>query len=541
MAKKLASAVFSALLIMASASAFEPAGCFPKDGGYYDFMNGVRWLDFHTERPVYQTGEEMEINYRLGSVMEAPIVDGLARVQIFYNDSWQGEQIVDEFVSDGGLYLRKGDVLRKEVRWKIPKHAKAGTYMAKIYLLAGKGFNLGGISFLAYGQGSGTGVPGMLTNFMVENAGMQSRIYFDKTATKINGEAYQFAVPAPSIDEGKAVILSSWLVNEGDPKTVEVNLEVYKWDDINNQPMSQYNVSKKLSLSKNGKTEVQMAIPAGLKPDTYQVRFWARSGEETGLMKLRFSVPGELSRLNYAGLSGYPLKAGREYAAFVCASNAAGELMASAEGTITARLVDGKGETIFEDSSNHTIPKQPAGFLKKFTPARDISDARLTVDIKDKGGEVVDSAELDYDLSKFQLPDARLDLKIASDVLGKDDALSYSIDFHSGTYPLSGSLLVYVLDSDGKVALMKDTARIEGRQTGEIKAAFKPGRYRLVARETTQDRIAQTDFTVKAQASPDAYRPPEPGGSGMNLIFMAIFALAAIAAVYMIKRERGKD
>ncbi len=545
MMKKAASALLPFLMIAPFAFAFEQAGCFPEEGGYYDFINGLKWIDFHTEKPVYQAGEEIEINYRLESAMAAPIVEGFTRVQIFYKDPQQDEQLVDEFVADKDIYLKKGDIVREEVRWGIPKYAKAGKYVAKIFLLIGKSFNLGGISFLAYGQREGTGVPGMLTTFTVENTGIQSRIYFDKTVTKINDKNYQFAAPAANIDEGKPVALSSWLVNEGDPKTVEVKLEIYKWDDINSQPLEQYTVSRKISLSKNEKSEIQLGIPASLKPDSYQVRFWARSGEETSLMKLRFSIPGELARMAYVGLSEYPLEAGKEYVAFVCASNAAGSLQASSGGTISAKLVGDDDQVIFEDSSKHIIPKQPTGFQKKFMPAKDVSKATLVVDLKDDAGKIVDSVELDYDLSKFLLPDAKLGLKISEDTFSQGDTLSYIVDYYSGKFPVSGSLLVYVLDQAGNVISIDKNVQMSGRHSGTMKLALKPGQYRVVVRETDQDKKVEADFTVRSIID---VRPSEVkgvdavigGDNTPSLAIAMIFIIIAIivAVVYMKKKRR---
>ncbi|MCK4428923.1 MAG: hypothetical protein KAU95_01000, partial [Candidatus Aenigmarchaeota archaeon] len=297
------------------ALAVEPVDCFQ----YYKFQEGLIFDDLHAEKISYSPGEEVIVAYNLLSRMEAPVVEGKVRVQIFYNAPEQGEQIIDEFFAFKDLSLKLNDKIPHEFRWAIPNGAKKGEYIIKTYFIVGDFFNLAGVSFVPYGP---PGMPGEQTTFNVKNPSTASRIYLSKENTFINDVKYRFGAFSPGYDKTEPITIKTQLVSEGESKQVDVELEIYKWDDLTGKPMSEHSVKETLSPELNGVEDIIYELPA-LDTGAYLVKFIAKSGEEKSILKLRFSVPGAKGRFIYLGLDKFPLIKDQKTTIFFCLSNSA--------------------------------------------------------------------------------------------------------------------------------------------------------------------------------------------------------------------------
>lgn len=512
--------IFTILTLISFVGAtFENAYCFD----YYEFQTGVTFENFQTERTSYSPGDTVKIIYDLKSNMKAPIVEGFTRVQIFYMDPEKGEEMIDEFFTSKDIYLMQNDSIRQKIEWKIPMGVKDGEYVAKIYLLVGDMFNLAGLSIVPYGP---PGVPGDMTTFRVVNGG-NSRIYFDKDTAYLNEKLYVFGDFVPILSSNDNIKITVDLVNEGGKKDVDVELKIYEWDDLTEEPMEEYTILKTITLNENGRENIVFETPP-LEPNAYEVKFTAVSGEEKSILKMRFGVAGSKGRFIYAGLSDFPLEPEKTYTVFICISNAA-DHVSSFTGKGIVILRDENGDVIYRgDFGPLEIPPTPMGLIENFSVSKRVKKATLTIELQDSNGITVDKTQLLYDYSKFPNIPTQLRLKIDKDVYTKGEMIHYTVDYSANDFPLDGNLLIYFIKPDGTVMYTKEVP-ISGTYTGKIKVVGNDGVYILKVRELTHDLVDKRSIKVSGMVTKTD-----------GLIFYAIIIILIIAVVvYLYYKKQG--
>jgi hypothetical protein len=501
----------------------EEADCFQ----YYKFQEGIVFDNLKVEKSVYNPGDTITVDYNLKSKMEVPIVQGSVRVQILYNDLVIGETILDEFFTAKDVNLFFNDVVRQEFSWVVPDGAKSGDYTVKTYFIVGQTFNLGGLSFLAYGP---PGVPGALTSFRVENPDATSRIFFDKEKTSMNGDNYSFASFSPVFNDTDAIDVKTVLQNEGAAKTVKYSLKIYAWDDVTENAMDQYTVEKTISLDVNESKDIEYNLPA-LKTGTYEMKFVAESSEGNNIMKMRLSVPGAKGRFIYIGFDNFPLKQSKESTIFFCLSNSA-DYTTSFNGTGTLEVLDKNNVQIYkEDFGPIVVLPTPTGEKTTFVPDKTYTETTLRVSLKDENGNLMDSSSIYYDYSKFPNITAKLDINLNKNTFTKGEALTYSISYKSDVgSSLNGDLLIYLLDPNGSIVSTK-SSKISGSYQGSITLPQSSGQYILSVRELSRDLKVDKTFSIT-----------EAGGVSTNyfLIIGGIVIIIAILLVFVLIRGKTR-
>ncbi|MCK4429388.1 MAG: hypothetical protein KAU95_03365 [Candidatus Aenigmarchaeota archaeon] len=487
--------ILSLLMLIALpqlALAVESVDCFQ----YYKFQDGLIFDDLHAEKVSYSPDDEVIISYNLLSQMEVPIVEGRVRVQIFYNDPKQREQMIDEFFAFKNLSLKLNDKISQELRWTVPKGAKEGEYIIKTYFVVGDFFNLAGISFLSYGP---PGMPGGQTTFNVENPST-SRVYFSKEDTYINDVKYEFGAFSPGYNRTETITIKTQLVSGGEPKQVNLELEIYEWDDLTEKPMSKHTVKKTISLESNGRGDIIYELPA-LDVGTYLVKFIAKSGEEKSIIKLRLSVGGAKGRFIYLGLDKFPLIKDQKTTIFFCLSNSA-DYTTSFTGKGTIEIVDENENSIFKESYGPIdVVPDPMGKKSEFTPTQTYTKLILKIDLYDEKGNFMDKLFLTYDYSKFQNIPSTFDLQLNKTNFKKGETLSYTLKYDDDFgKPLDGKILLYLTNQEGNIVYKASDKEIHGSLTGSIKLLDKIGQYKLTARELTHDLKTEKTFTLEEPA-----------------------------------------
>jgi len=162
----------AALLILISqiATALEDTDCFR----YYQYGTGVVFREFMTDQRSYSPGEPIVILYSVLSQTETPITEGAVRMDVFYDDPVDGEQLIDEFYASGNISLLKGDQVDKRTSWDVPSGARNGNYTIKAYFIVGGYFNLAGLTGAPYGA------PAELTYFEVKGQTNPDTLYWSK-------------------------------------------------------------------------------------------------------------------------------------------------------------------------------------------------------------------------------------------------------------------------------------------------------------------------------------------------------------------------
>ncbi len=507
---------------------------------YYEYGVAGVFDNMRTEKVSYAPGDKVIVSYDLISNMSAPIVEGLVRVQIFYNDPDKGEQMIDEFITQKDLSFQKSDKVEGEFTWVVPVGADSGEYVVKTYLISGDMFNLLGLSILPYGP---PGVPGEQIKFDVVNPGVVSAVYLDKGETMLNGVPYPFGQPSPDFEEGQTVAVKTSLVNKGQAKKVDVTFEVYEWDDVAGAPLKDYTVKESVTVGADGSEELSFSV-AALPPGTYAVKVMAVTSQQKSILKMRVSVPGAKGRFIFAGLESFPLVKGDVNSIFFCMANSADHTTYfNAKGSV--EVVDDKGVSVFKDEwGSLEIVPDPMGERIEFVPDKDVSILTLKVRMTDEEGNLIDESVVKYDISKFQNIGAKVDVTVDKAMYDFEDKMRYTVMYEDGEGTgLNGEVLVYLLDPSGiPLSVAKKQIR-SGVYKDEIKLMGKPGEYKLMVREATHDVSADATFVLAAaqkSTGKDAGGSTDDSGEQNNVhLYVVLLILIAAIGYFVMKKRRG--
>jgi len=520
----------------------EPVNCFD----YYKFGVAGVFDNLHTEKGTYSPGDNAYISYDLVSRMDAPIVEGLVRIQIFYNDPENGEEMIDEFIAQNDLSLKNGDKIPNEFIWKIPEGANSGEYLVKAYLVSGDMFNLLGLSFLAYGP---PGVPGEETKFKVINNGKVSSMHLDKSKTTLNGAQYSFGDFSPQLENDKQVTVTTSLANKGAAKNADINYEIYSWDDVIGSPLKGYTKKETATIGADSSKDLSFSV-SSLPAGAYLLKITAASSGEKSIMKMRFSVGGAKGRYVFAGLTKFPIVKGEKNTIFFCLANSADRTtFFNAKGSV--ELQDEKGISVFKESWGPSeVTPDPRGMAIDFVPSQDLSVATLKVALSDEAGTLMDDSSIKYDLSKFRNIDSVLDIKLDKPQYNIGDALRYTVSYKAAAgSDLKGEIVIYLLNPEETVVYAVEKTQIDGEYSDSINLMGKTGLYKLVAREVTHDIKTTQDFNLAAAktsaVSPDTTQKNTnvsgAGFSSMTIVYAILILLLIGAAYYFMKNKTAKN
>jgi hypothetical protein len=523
---------------------------------YYEFQTGLLFKELMTDKATYYPGEEATISYILLSQMKAPIVEGTVRVQVFYVDKSDGDQIIDEYFAAKDINMMQGDAVRQRSFWKVPKTAKAGTYLVKTYFIVGDYFNLAGISVLPYGP---PGIPGDVTSFNVSNTEEYSRVYLSKKDTTVNDAPYEFARPA-EIHESGDFSIKTRIVNEGPAKRVTFKANVYEWADLVEKPLKEYVMEKEIDLPANGSHEVSYNI-SGLDPSAYEIRLSAESEDVKSLMKLRLPVTGVKGRFIYTGIDKFPLSKDQEVKIFACYSGST-DYGTNFNGTIKVQILDAQGNILYDEISNPMEIRStpPQGKDTLFKSPKDLNQLTLKAEMYDDKNNLQDSVTMTYDNSRFPGVRGILNLTIAKKTFSPDEDMTYTITYtDSKGIPLRGKMVTYLTDLKGKILDTTSSVDVNGQYSGKFNYPGGIGVYKITARETLHDLMAETILTVsdtpettiapatlkeseetKTTMEITPYEEEAPKKDNNQMIAAGILFIAAIAILLFIERRKKK-
>lgn len=325
-----------------------------------------------------------------------PIVDGSLYVKVFKlrddptAKNANGPFVVDQFFVRNGISLPAGGSMPLVFSWDIPSHAEGGEYQVAMFFTTARAYNLLGLSFT-------DDVVGNTARFRV--SGEQTRsVSFDKDAVSINGNDYFFAAFPPRVSATSSAAISAAVQNETRSAVrVPVRFEVYQWD-----------AQKKENLITS--EEQYVTVPAGESADAtytvtdtkypvYLVVATLKWENTQSLLNIRFVREGvERPRINFPGVTGYPLVEGSETTLFSCLHNI-GESTIS-DGRLDLRLVDERGRTIHEYSYAGGVTSAMMGVADSFVPKKTYDRFTLEAALY-RGGELVDSASIYYNCAEL--------------------------------------------------------------------------------------------------------------------------------------------
>lgn len=365
-----------------------PAGttdCFQ----YYSFGSVQAQLTPSVANTV--SGTPLTFSGTLKNANPYPIVDGALYVKIFKkrgdtNDG-NGPDVVDQFlVKDGYVIPAKGAV-PVSFSWTVPSYAESGEYSVATFFTTSHKFNLLGLSFT-------DDVVGNTVPFTVTGE-QTTGVAFDKASATINGERSLFATPPLHEDATSPVTVSATIVNTtAHAQTVAVSWQVSQWDaQLRENVVQEKNDT--ITVPAHGSAPATITVTDTKYPVYYAVATLGYQDTKS-IVGIRFIRDGvDRLRINFPGVTSFPLKAGQPSTLFSCLHNA-GQSDVVHGGSLDLLLTDRQGNLIKEYKYDGDVTGAMMGVATQFTPTKDYDYFTLTARLF-QNGQFVDEADLTYD------------------------------------------------------------------------------------------------------------------------------------------------
>lgn len=320
-----------------------------------------------------------------------PIVDGALYVKVFKkrgtSNDGNGPDVVDQFFVKGDIVIPAKGSVPASFQWKVPSYAQTGEYELATFFTTSRKFNLLGLSFT-------DDVVGNTVPFRV--SGEQTGIVkFDKSGVTVNDEPYFFAAFPPRADASEPVTVKASVVNtSGAAQTATVSWVIYQWDAQLRENVVQEE-TRQLNVPPGVSTETSVVV-RDTKYPVYLAIATIKWKDTQSIIGARFVREGvDRTRINFPGVTSFPLTAGEENTLFSCLHNS-GEAAVVPGGKLELTLSDVSGNLIHTYTYSGDVTGAMMGVAEKFTPEKDydyfVLDARLY-----QGDQFIDEAHLVYD------------------------------------------------------------------------------------------------------------------------------------------------
>lgn len=366
----------------------KPAG--PSCFDYYKFQSIT--IDLHAEKQVYKAGEGAKFVGSITNKNTYPVIGGslVLRISKFDPRSQVGNDIIDEWTAKEDINMLAGENQKVSFNYQLPSGLPTGTYTLTSYFLTQDKFNLAGLSFT-------DDIYGGYETFTIEG-GSEKSIRLDRTGVKINKEPYRIFgfLPKPFPADAKSVSMSVPLKNETDKNLdAQVSYEFYAWDGIAKENLLK-SWNEKVSISKNSSKNLSFNLDLSDRP-VYYVKIKAAAGDQKSDVHVRFVKEGFRPRLNYVGITNFPLEKDQKATLFACYHNTAHE---EANGKLNLALKDQNGKILAETSFDGKITGQIEVLTKELSNLS-MDNLTLSAQLFDDKGNKVDEVDIPYDCSKF--------------------------------------------------------------------------------------------------------------------------------------------
>jgi hypothetical protein len=374
-------------LTMPSADGGDPSGplnCFD----YYTF--GSVQADL---QPGYtQTVPGSVLSFR-GEVTNAnpyPLLDGTLYVKIFRRSdttftAGDGNEVVDQFVIEDGITLPGNGKTSIDYDWQVPVNAEGGEYYAAYFFTTAKRYNLMGLSFT-------DDVVGNQAPFTITSDHTVAKL--SKVDTRLNDQDHHFAAFPLHFEPGTEVVVTTTIENPSDTaKTLPLQWNQYAWDAMLEDNL-RYTHTEVVTLAPNETKTVSYTVQPQRESIVYLTAI-TEDNQAKSILDIRYVRDNiEETRINFPGLSAFPLEKDKETMLFACAHSTNLPLVAG--NTLTLTLTDREGNHIHQYQHIGDISGAMAGFGEAFTPERNINYATLTATLE-RNGVTVEAVTQVYD------------------------------------------------------------------------------------------------------------------------------------------------
>jgi len=343
---------------------------------------GDKWYTFgsvdifvETDKASYNPGDSVYYTGLIRNNNPYSITEGKVRLQIFYHQEPEVEYMLDEFYVAEDIYLGPNETMEFGGYWDVPLTVKGGIYNIEGFYTIDQ-FNLAGVSFLR-------GLMGGISSFEV-NYGT-NMVYIDTQRIVVDGDdnislhRYQ-----PSQTAGEPVTVTVPIINEGYSTVARIKYQLYAWDDLREDFLVDEKIET-IELPADGEALLTY-ISEPLPSTAYLLKIDVESGKNNNLLKLRVPVGGKRVKMNFLGIDKFPIEKGDTVNVFVDLSNSA-DYESSVITNISVDIKDKDGEVIFSDEiRGATITSDIIGYETSFIAEDDYNNITLSSNIYDDVG-----------------------------------------------------------------------------------------------------------------------------------------------------------
>jgi Fibronectin type III domain len=385
-----------------AALATSPLNCFD----YYTFGS----VQVNLQPTLAQTvpGSTLTFTGALWNANPYPVLDGTLYVKIFHRnnttaDQGDGSEVVDQFIIQEGVTVAASSTIPLQYEWKVPVNAQGGEYYAAYFFTTAKQYNLMGLSFT-------DDVVGNQAPFIVTAENNIAKL--SKVDTTVNEKDYDFSSVYPHFPIGETVVIKTTITNpSAEAKTLPLQWNQYAWDAMNEDNL-RFTKTEVITLAPNETKEVSYEVQFQRESVVYVVAT-TQDNEAKSILNIRYVRDGvEETRINFSGLTTFPLAKDTQQTFFACAHST--NMPVVPGNILTLTLKDKSGAVIHEYKYEGDISIVGGGFGETFSPTKNINYATLTTTLE-RNGVMVEEVVQTYDCATID-PNSCLpeDIKVTS-------------------------------------------------------------------------------------------------------------------------------
>ncbi|OGG59395.1 hypothetical protein A3C89_02755 [Candidatus Kaiserbacteria bacterium RIFCSPHIGHO2_02_FULL_50_50] len=294
-----------------------------------------------------------------------------------------GNPVVDFVQVADDVTLPANGELPFSYSYKLPHAMEAGKYRIAFFVTVAERYNMLGLTFT-------DDVIGNVTDFSV-TAATSPVPAFDKDSVTLNGTPYNFASFPPIFEKDEQVVMTAKLVNPlAEEVSVTLTHKLYSWDALREETVRD-SVTEVVKLKPREVRTVSYTATAA--DSTSYLMTTATYKDAKSIIAPRFGRSGlEDMRINFPGITSYPLQAGVENTLFSCV-HAIDTTVKDA--TLTLTLTSPEGAVLHTYTYSGAVTGAMMAAADKFTPTANYTDFDLTATLT-KNGTVVESVTIPY-------------------------------------------------------------------------------------------------------------------------------------------------
>lgn len=321
-----------------------------------------------------------------------PVENGYLYIKVYRKETNKDKahsnahNLVDSFFALENISLTANGKKPISFIWKVPAWAQPGEYRLATFFVVDKKFNLLGLSFT-------DDILGNTFDFEVKGE-VKGGVYFEKDKVTVNEKPFLFAAFIPKLEKDEPIIVKGSIVNTTNKEiTAPVTWKECRWDALRSENCLPEKMES-VTLKSGERKTVSYTQEKTQNPVTYLLAETAYNDAKSiiGVRFARNNLDG--IRLNFPGLTSFPLKKGASTTVFSCL-HSFGTAPIVPNGKLVLSLSDQNGKEIFNHVYEGDVTSQMMAVAASFTPKKNFSKVSLKASLYE-GEQLVDESITDY-------------------------------------------------------------------------------------------------------------------------------------------------